>query len=186
MFLGSFDDAAGIVYVDKVAGPPPDSYLSETYFQHGVEGVQERVDAESERTSRATGFVGFWHTHPAGPARPSPTDEQGMASIVGPDGTTRRTLMMILGGNERRWAAWRDGDVGAVPDLYVRIVPRSAGPVVAGHPGYVGGLDLQQLPAGSYFRGGYSGRVRVARGGRPLDSSISRSGVRWPWQRVRS
>lgn len=186
MLLGSFDDATGIAYVDKVAGAPPDSYLAETYFQHGVEGVQERVDAEMDRTNSATGFVGFWHTHPAGPAGPSPTDEQGMASIVGPDGSTRRALMIILGGDEGRWASWRDGNGGAVPDLYVRVVPRSAGPVVAGHPGYVGGLDLQQLPTGSYFRGGYGGRVRVARGGRALDSSIGRSGFRWPWQRVRS
>lgn len=186
MLLGSFDDATGIVYVDKVAGPPPDSYLAETYFQHGVEGVQKRVDAEMDRTGHATGFVGFWHTHPAGPALPSPTDEQGMASIVSPDGSSRRALMMILGGDKRRWASWRDGAGGAVPDLYVRVVPRSAGPVVAGHPGYVGGLDLQQLPAGSYFRGGYGGRVRVARGGRVPGSSIRRAGFRWPWQRVRS
>lgn len=186
MLLGSFDDATGIVYVDKVAGPPPDSYLSETYFQHGVEGVQKRVDAEMDRTDRATGFVGFWHTHPAGPAHPSPTDEQGMASIVGPDGSTRRALMMILGGDERRWASWRDGNGDAAPDLYVRVVPRSAGPVVAGHPGYVGGLDLQHLPGGAYFRGGYGQPVRVARGARALGSRIGRSGLKWPWQRVRS
>jgi hypothetical protein len=184
MLLGSFDDATGIVYVDKVAGPPPDSYLAETYFQDGVEGVKERVDAEMSRTGCATGFVGFWH--PGGSALPSPTDEQGMASIVSPDGSTRRALMMIVGGDERRWASWRDGNGGAVPDLYVRVVPRSAGPVIAGHPGYVGGLDLQQLPAGWYFRGGYGGRVRVARGGRAPGSSIGRLGVRWPWQRVRS
>lgn len=186
MLLGSFDDATGILYVDKATGPSPDSYLSETYFQHGLEGAQKCVDAEMDRTNLATGFVGFWHTHPTGPARPSRTDEQGMASIVSPDGSRRRALMMILGGDEHRWASWRDSTGGAVPDLYVRVVPRSADPVIAGHPGYVGGLDLQQLPAGSYFRGGYGGRVRVARGARSLGSSIGRSGLRWPWQRARS
>jgi Patatin-like phospholipase len=73
--------------------------------------------------------------------------------------------MMILGGSDRSWTAWREGRDGSVPDVYVRVVPRSAGPVVRGHPGYVGGLDLQLLPAGSYFRGGYGGRVRIDRGG---------------------
>lgn len=186
MLLGSFDDATGVVYVDKVAGPPTDSYLAEAYFQHGVEGVQERVDAEMARTGRTTGFVGFWHTHPAGAAHPSPTDEQGMATIVSPDGKTRRALMMILGGCERRWGPWREGDGDVLPDLYVRVVPRSAGPVVSGHPGYVGGLDLQQMPAGSYFRGGYGGRVRVECGGRPLEGSVGRSRSLWQWLRVRS
>ncbi|MEX5635825.1 ThiF family adenylyltransferase [Parafrankia sp. FMc2] len=186
MLLGAFDDATGIVYVDKVAGPPPDSYLAEMYFQHGVEGVQERVDTELERTGRATGFVGFWHTHPAGPARPSPTDEHGMASVVGPDGTTRRALMMILGGSERRWAGWLEGAAGEHPDLYLRVVPRSAGPVVAGHPGYVGGTDLQRLPAGTYFRGGYSPRIRVAAGGRATHVPAGRSRVRWLWRWQRS
>jgi integrative and conjugative element protein (TIGR02256 family) len=170
--------------VDKVAGPPPDSYLAETYFQHGVEGVQERVDAESHRTGRVTGFVGFWHTHPAGVAHPSPTDEQGMAAIVGPDGSGRRALMMILGGDGQLWAAWRDGADGAVPDLYVRVVPRATGPVVAGHPGYVGGLNLQQLPAGSYFRGGYGGSVRTAHDGQTQAANSPRSRFRWSWRRT--
>ena len=160
MLLGAFDDATGIVYVDKITGPPPDSYLAETYFHHGVEGTQERVTSEVERSGNTTGFVGFWHSHPFGRARPSPTDEQGMAAIVAPDGTTRRALMMILGGEAIRWDAWRAGEAGARPDIYLRVVPRSDGVVRRGHPGDVGGLDLQQLPAGLYFRGGYGDPVR--------------------------
>lgn len=173
MLLGAFDDATGIVYVDGVSGPPPDSYLSETYFQHGLDGIQERVDQEMDRTGRASGFVGFWHTHPCSRAYPSPTDEQGMASIVGPDGSRRRALMMIIGGPADTWARWRYGNPGANPDVYVRVVPRSADPVTEGHPGYVGGLDLQLLPPGSYFRGGFGGRVRVERGTAVLGSGVS-------------
>lgn len=168
MLLGAFDDATGIVYVDKVTGPPPDSYLSASYFHHGVQGTQERVSAEVERTASTSGFVGFWHSHPFGRAYPSQTDEQGMAAIVAPDGTTRRALMMILGGADALWCGWRDGDGSPRPDLYLRVVPRSAGLVLHGHPGYVGGLDLQQLPGGWYYRGGYGGRVRVRRGGAPV------------------
>jgi integrative and conjugative element protein (TIGR02256 family) len=184
MLIGSFDDATGVVHVDRVAGPPPDSYLAEQHFHHGLQGVQERVDTEMTRTRRSSGFVGFWHTHPAGRAYPSPTDEQGMAAVVGPDGSTRRALMMILGGSDRSWTAWREGRDGSVPDVYVRVVPRSAGPVVPGHPGYVGGLDLQLLPAGSYFRGGYGGRVRIDRGGSGSKTVSARQRRRSSWFRL--
>jgi integrative and conjugative element protein (TIGR02256 family) len=186
MLLGAFDDATGIVYVDKLTGPPPDSYLSATYFHHGVEGTQERVDAEVKRTASTSGFVGFWHSHPSGRADPSPTDEQGMASIVAPDGTTRRALMMIVGGSDTLWRGWRDGGGSARPDVYLRVVPRSDGPVLHGHPGYVGGLDLQQLPGGWYYRGGYGGRVRVRRGGTPVTGTATGATGRharwWQWR----
>lgn len=185
MLIGAIDDATGVVHVDRMSGPPPDSYLAETYFQHGLTGVQERVDAEMARTHRTSGFVGFWHTHPGGRAYPSPTDEQGMASIVAPDGSRRRALMMILGGSDPVWAAWRDGRTGNLPNVYVRVVPRSAGPVVPGHPGYVGGLDLQVLPDGSYYRGGFGGRRRAARGGASQDTPAGPTEPvpRW-WQRL--
>ncbi|MFI5893777.1 ThiF family adenylyltransferase [Actinoplanes sp. NPDC051513] len=185
MLLGAFDDATGIVYVDKVTGPPPDSYLSATYFHHGVEGTQERVSAEVRLTASTCGFVGFWHTHPFGYAHPSPTDEQGMASIVAPDGTTRRALMMILGGDEANWRGWRNGDVGARPDIYLKVVPRSDGPIVSGHPGYVGGLHLQQLPDGWYFRGGTGTPTRIRHGAAAVTGPVVRSPSWWPWRRRR-
>jgi integrative and conjugative element protein (TIGR02256 family) len=186
MLLGAFDDAVGVVYVDKVTGPPPDSYLSATYFHHGVEGTQERVSAEVRRTASICGFVGFWHSHPFGRAHPSPTDEQGMASIVAPDGTTRRALMMILGGDEARWDVWRNGQAGARPDVYLRVVPRSDGPVISGHPGYMGGLNLQQLPTGWYYRGGSRGPVRVRCGGAPVAGPVGRPSPWWAWRRRRA
>ncbi len=165
MLLGTFDDATGIVYVDRVSGPPPDSFLSEMHFQHGVEGTQERVEAELKRSRHVTGFVGFWHSHPRSHAIPSPTDEQGMARVVGPDGSTQRALMMIVGGGDQPWAKWRNDGGDAPPETYLRVVPRSA-QVADGHPGYVGGLDLQLLPAGIYFRGSGGPPVQVVRGGR--------------------
>lgn len=183
MLLGAFDDATGIVYVDRVSGPPPDSYLSETYFHHGVEGTQERLTAEQKRTASATGFVGLWHSHPDGPARPSPTDEQGMSVIVAPDGTARRALMMILGGGQDKWATWRDSAGELSPDVYLRVVPRTKDPEFSARPYSVDGLDLQQLPAGSYFRGGYGGSIQVERG--RLTTQHSLGAVTDLWSRLR-
>jgi len=90
MLLGAFDDAAGSCTSTRSRVRRRTSYLSATYFHHGVEGTQERVSAEVRRTASTSGFVGFWHSHPSGRAFPSETDEQGMAAVVAPDGTTRR------------------------------------------------------------------------------------------------
>lgn len=160
MLLGAFDDATGVIHVDRVAGPPSDSYLSSNYFQHGIEGSQDRVTWELEHSRGLSGFVGFWHTHPGGRAHPSPTDEQGMASIVGPDGARRRALMMILGAPLATWAAWRDDRSAQAPDIYVRVIPRDDIHTAVGHPEYAGGPDLQQLPIGNFFRGGFTNSVR--------------------------
>lgn len=122
MLLGSFDEAVGCVYIDTAAGPSPDSALSARYFAHGTHGTQELVEHHRKRSVNRVGFVGMWHTHPYGPARPSPTDEEGMGWIVSPSGTGRRALMLILGGDEPTWDRWR-GD-GQIPDVYARVVGR--------------------------------------------------------------
>ena len=123
MLLGAFDDAAGVIYVDRVTGPPPDSFLSATYFQHGQAGTREAVDAHQESSRAMTGFVGYWHTHPEGRAAPSPTDEQGMASVVTPDGRRQRALMIIMAGRE---TSGTGGFRGRRPEpaVFARVVPR--------------------------------------------------------------
>jgi integrative and conjugative element protein (TIGR02256 family) len=184
MLLGTFDDATGIVHVDRASGPPPDSLLSEVHFQHGIEGTEERVKAELNGSRRVTGFVGFWHSHPNSQARPSATDEQGMAKVVGPNGSPQRALMMIVGGGGHPGVAWRNDGTGAgPPQTYLRVVPKSAGPVIAGHPGYIGGLDLQQLPAGTYFRGSGGPPFRVEAGGRIVAAGVHGES-RSLWSRV--
>ena len=155
MLLGTFDDATGVVHVDKAVGPPPDSYLSRHYFQHGIEGAQTRIEQELDSSDGNSGFLGYWHTHPCGPAAPSQTDKQGMASVVGPDGKRQRALMMIVGGSPDRWNAWVDGRPGMAPDLFARVVPRSAGASTV-EQAKTAWLDLQKIPAGNYFRGGFS------------------------------
>lgn len=157
MLLGAFDEAVGCVYIDTAAGPSPDSLLSALYFAHGTHGTQELVAHHRKRSINRVGFVGMWHTHPYGPARPSPTDEAGMGWIVSPFGTGRRALMLILGGKEETWDRWRDD--GQMPNVYVRVVERddqvnrlaSMGPVrtVAVDGGLPGGF-YQPVGAGQH------------------------------------
>ncbi|MFB4304384.1 ThiF family adenylyltransferase [Actinomadura sp. NTSP31] len=148
MLLGAFDDAVGVVHIDAATGPPPDSLLSQTYFEHGVAGAQELLDHHHRRTNGLTTFTGMWHTHPCGSARPSATDEAGMTTITSLSQGSRRALMLILGGPEPVWNAWRDG--AGAPHLYARIVENRPSANTLAAPA------TMAPPPGRYFSGGYA------------------------------
>lgn len=131
--LGGFDPAARVVYVDDATGPPPDSRLSEGYFEHGTEGVEASIAARRLATARVTTFVGMWHSHPYGPALPSTIDESGMRELVWPVASAPpRALILIAGGFDERWRSWLDR--GLQPDWYARVVERGADLVEEGRP----------------------------------------------------
>jgi integrative and conjugative element protein (TIGR02256 family) len=124
--LGAFDAAAGVVWVDEATGPPPDSLLSEEHFEHGIEGVEQRIAARIAATARVTAFVGMWHSHPHCVAAPSKTDENGMRELVLPVGTAPpRALLLIVGGPSGRWRSWLA--TGTATDWYARVVERARG-----------------------------------------------------------
>jgi integrative and conjugative element protein (TIGR02256 family) len=150
MMLGAFDDSAAVINIDVATGPSPDSRLSSIYFDHGTFGTQEVIDHYLDRTGNITRFVGIWHTHPYGPAQPSDTDEAGMAALTTFAGTSRRALMMILGGAQPMWEAWRDDD--GVPSTYIRVVRRDESPVTGKIPRRIQAAP----PPGTYFAGGYA------------------------------
>ncbi|BDT94116.1 hypothetical protein IFM12275_40920 [Nocardia sputorum] len=167
MLLGSIDEAMNVIYVDVATGPSPDSALSDIYFSHGVEGTQEIVADYRTRTRNRVGFIGMWHTHPYGPARPSPIDIAGMGWLVSPDGTGKNALMMILGGDATRWKAWCD--TAEPPNVYARLVRRPNSPY----------QDNQQAsrmtpPTARYYPGGY----------RYIESTQNGEAYRW-WQLIR-
>lgn len=118
MLLGAIDEACKVIYVDRAAGPPPDSRLSAVYFQHGTIGTQEIIDERRTATQERQSFVGLWHTHPYGAAAPSPTDDEGMWELVNLQGVGRRALMIIAGGTTK-WDHWLQDAI--TPALYARI-----------------------------------------------------------------
>lgn len=148
MLLGAFDEGTQAVHLDIATGPSPDSRLSAMYFDHGILGTQETVERSQTASGGRVGFVGMWHTHPHGVARPSSTDEAGMTQIVAPDGTGRQALMLILGGDKQTWSRWLDDAV--TPDLYVRVVNRR----------HVSADSVEKMftfpPSAHWFPGGYS------------------------------
>jgi integrative and conjugative element protein (TIGR02256 family) len=182
MLLGAFDDAAGVIYVDRATGPPPDSFLSATYFQHGQAGTREAVAARLETSRAMTGFAGYWHTHPGGSAAPSLTDEEGMASVVTPAGRRQRALMIIIGGRDGQWDRWVAG-TGARPAVFARVVPRGEEITRDG----AGSFPTQRLPAGAFFRGGFSGPALVTGhedpGGPGAACGAAGQARWWQWRR---
>lgn len=152
MLLGAIDEAVGVIFVDRATGPPPDSYLSERYFEHGQIGAQEAVDAHRQLSRGMSGFVGYWHSHPGGDPQPSDIDIAGLASVVTPDGRRQRALMVIVGGRPDVWQQWLDVQP-ATPQLFARLVPRSDAGVHHADPR---AYALQTRPPGRYFRGGYA------------------------------
>lgn len=99
ILFGQRDDAARVIWVDSVLGPPLDSEASEAGFLCGTIGVSER-DAELRDVSDgATRFVGMWHTHPDAVPLPSEEDHRGMAVLLASTGqSTGRMLLVIIGG----------------------------------------------------------------------------------------
>jgi molybdopterin/thiamine biosynthesis adenylyltransferase/proteasome lid subunit RPN8/RPN11 len=148
MLLGSIDEATQTVVIDSVTGPSPDSHLSASYFDHGTQGTQQVVTRTRELTVDRVGFVGMWHTHPYGLASPSPTDENGMADVVALGGTSRRALIVILGGNTNTWRSWLDS--GTPPAIYARVVNRTTA-----HRPAAGGTAFLSSAA-AWFPGGYA------------------------------
>jgi integrative and conjugative element protein (TIGR02256 family) len=97
VLFGRRDEATGIVWIDSVTGPPPDSVATPGGFDCGVDGVPE---ATAERISRSRGelaYVGMWHTHPGMDAHASLKDLAGMLGLVASQ-EAREAVMLIVGG----------------------------------------------------------------------------------------
>lgn len=98
LLFGERDDAAKIIWVTEVLGPPPDSQAAASHFVCGVEGTK---DANAEKTRRSRGsvqYVGMWHTHPGGSPTFSGTDLEGMSQLMDDRSlSTPKPLLMIVG-----------------------------------------------------------------------------------------
>ena len=98
LLFGQRDDAAGVIWVSEVTGPPPDSIQSDEEFVCGVAGNDRYRDEKHTRGRGSLGFVGMWHTHPSGDAMCSARDIISMATLVLQDETPLpKSLALILG-----------------------------------------------------------------------------------------
>ena len=96
LVFGELNDAAGVLWVTEVEGPPPDSYAAEDHFTCGTEGMKEAADEKDRRFHGSVACVGSWHTHPTTKAHPSNVDIGAVAQLLAAPASTRRTFVLLI------------------------------------------------------------------------------------------
>ena len=100
LVFGELNEAAGVLWVTDVEGPPPDSHAAENHFTCGTEGMEEAAKERRSRFRGSVDCVGSWHTHPTSTPHPSAVDLVAVAQLLADPGSTRRTcLVLILSGS---------------------------------------------------------------------------------------
>ena len=98
LLWGMWDDAANVIWIFDLSGPPPDSVHKPSYFVCGAEGTIEEHRKRVSDSYGVVGFIGFWHTHPAMTSQQSHDDMVTMAELVARiRGNQRRAMMLIFG-----------------------------------------------------------------------------------------
>ena len=102
---GELNEAAGVLWVSDVDGPPPDSIATADRFTCGVEGTSEAARARHDRFRASVDCVGSWHTHPTSAPELSDVDITAAAQLLADPIAARRTcLLLILSGHPDRGA----------------------------------------------------------------------------------
>ncbi len=100
LIFGELNEAAGVLWVSGVEGPPPDSEASENHFTCGTEGMENVARERHRRFRGSVDCIGSWHTHPTSTPHPSSVDIEAVAQLLASPGSSRRTcLVLILSGN---------------------------------------------------------------------------------------
>lgn len=99
LVFGELNEAAGVLWVTEVDGPPPDSVATADRFTCGVEGTAEAAHGRHNRFRGSVDCVGSWHTHPSSAPELSDVDFTAAAQLLTDPTATRRTcLLLILSG----------------------------------------------------------------------------------------
>ena len=72
----------GAVEIHSATFPSRWDYASPTVFQRSARGHRIRAMREWVKSRRTIDWVGEWHTHPGGIARPSYTDRQSWSALA--------------------------------------------------------------------------------------------------------
>jgi integrative and conjugative element protein (TIGR02256 family) len=66
VLLGYHDFNVNVLVLVDAIEAPSDSRRSIEFFERGVQGLSAAVSEASRRTAAVVGYVGEWHSHPAG------------------------------------------------------------------------------------------------------------------------
>ena len=81
LLIGLINRNRRIIYVTRILHAPPDSKGSPYAFVRGIEDVPEKILDIQDKTGGLLGYIGEWHTHPAGGPRLSSIDREAIHKI---------------------------------------------------------------------------------------------------------
>ena len=92
-----------VVVVDMI-GPGPGATHRPNRFEPDTRWQRNQIAEAYERSGRVHRYLGDWHSHPGGSARPSRRDERTARRIARHRPTqARRPVMVILSGRDDYW-----------------------------------------------------------------------------------
>lgn len=93
----------GKVAIDATIDAGPGALRNRTGFTPDGHWQQQQLAAIYEQSGRTVTYLGDWHSHPHGPARPSGQDRKTAAAIAASEqARTPYPITLILGRNRRR------------------------------------------------------------------------------------
>ena len=100
LIFGEINEAASVIWVTDVDGPPPDSDASDRHFTCGILGTRESAEMKHRRYRGSVECLGSWHTHPRTGPRPSPLDLSTVTRLLkGTESSRRKLALLILSGD---------------------------------------------------------------------------------------
>ena len=98
LLIGRYNNAHDTAEVTRVLGPPSDSVRRQNSFWRGVRGLQNKLNSLWKSGEY---YLGEWHYHPGGPARPSPSDIRQMTRISeSPKYRCPEPILIVVGGSD--------------------------------------------------------------------------------------
>ena len=96
LVFGELNEAAGVLWVTEVEGPPPDSHATEEHFTCGIAGMEEAANEKKKRFLGSVACIGSWHTHPTGRAHPSAVDMGAVAQLLTEQTSNSVTILLLI------------------------------------------------------------------------------------------
>ena len=96
VLMGRYNGELNMATVTRVCGPPSDSHSGRNTFVRGIRGLQQLI----EKLWRVNEYyLGEWHFHPGGTARPSIVDARQMRRISQSDEyNCPEPILIVVGG----------------------------------------------------------------------------------------
>jgi predicted acylesterase/phospholipase RssA/proteasome lid subunit RPN8/RPN11 len=119
LIFGQRDEAAGVIWVEQLTGPPSDSSETPAEFICGTEGIADLCQANTRAGRGSLEFLGMWHTHPDQSSDPSHRDLLGMAQLSAAAPSPLAQGLILIVGHARALADPGAGVAGADISAYL-------------------------------------------------------------------